>query len=1842
MTFDFILLNLAIHLTARNGSIPVSTKLLRMEPTYKFHFLNVKRFFEQNSVHNSQPISSSRRTALKQMSVFMVGLSPGINAVGKALAIPFSYQLTGDGIQFTHRGKICWEILPAMFGGSPEVLVEEGANELKLQLKNAHYPGTGISADFRATIRLEDQGWQMGIVFPEFGPEQKVKFSDWLNGKTSISGKTRKTNHIRLDAADSLDIPSGSPLNINHQWQITIQPNEKICLHAFGKPENFSELVVSLNNPIARLTVGREKASCFELRGPEGNLMAFESLVYQDNLIFSHPKYPFTFTSLIFSEAEGKQTGALWACNESANESNARFLTRENGAGSLALFRSRLYKEYSGKSPFIYTADLGDTLQWIGSSGTSFALKGSPDQRFTLTGTYNRADYMECKALVACSRIQVLGGTSVPVEYKNAPEVTVVQQDPVKVKPRVMKQGEVLTPGKILEEAPDDDSRASWIYVNQEAVKVKFKVDKPILFNVIRPEDFINLQFEFVNFILEDNLLKVDDKKDPAFLIVHFPSQHTREEIMRDVASSGIISIKKNSGNDATPPNLHTPVKFLRAKSSRLVYRIPSDHGPIPVTLDYLLNWKDFDLQVNYRARWFNQVSNISLIKNQLQGASMVYIKKPMATGRQLSAPNVSYQAQTVKAVDAEKSSVVSLQKPQSAQEVRVTMATTPKGPGIMALTDEQFTGLLALPSVEQINPEKLQGAMKKLLAMKEPSKYETMIEAPTYLQISPNQFGAFQHFSDLRDAAGTYDPAEAGQVDTDDEAATPSQAKPVSSNKTGPGNKTVYSKVQTSNINFFRNVVIGSTSSPNYKGIVSSRLMKMPVALALPKGNLFELWHTRLGVKLASGEIDEDVLNQLKTIRVLWSEFTDEDYAKAKNIPEIDSYFYSLPNPQQTHQLVHLTSNYLDLYIEDKGKKTNRKYNPHPVKAGKLMLSALGSWIDFKLNIAEDVAGLSLKAWLQRATMGRDHYIKIVERGNLFPFGHKALLIVIAERRIRTINNVNTAVLIQREFIIVKQPELFYGKQQGSSDFIPFPFQRVEIKDLEAEVFSQNVQAGSKTLGKELNQPDGSGRPRYFRMDVDDASGRTVRMEVPLVWVSAVVMEDSPELIDHYEKTTWDYFTSNAPAKPVAYARSLVPGDTTFETAGIVFKARQFPVNDNGSNFYPEILESSVYIRQLEELTGKRNAVRIRLRDDNNTSMVFAEFIDDEKPRLAFDNTEKGGGFLAPNMNLTGLSKLTGLVGNKLDDLEKVLLNVQDVFNMADNLMPKLFGVIKFIDLLADTVDLTPAINSIKTAIENIRSQIEDLQQEILSVLARIDNEVKKLNKLIEVLGPLLNETDIVGALQDTVKLAQAFATYGISIEGDAVLALNGVVLLGKEIQEKKIELNSVVGFMNDAQGFKNKLKDAGITITSQIDQAVELTLKVVKALDQKGFADLEIIGIIGGLGLASTLFDVQGLIKTLATQASAKLLESLPEIPNVKFQIKGNEIVVEYHWKPKTKNSYTAANIFTIQNLNKSKSQVDVSIDSVMTKTLDLNNPPKFDVNASINEFGIIIVDTIQLNFKQIAFKAGMSAKADVDVKFQPIPIRMVGALSFVNGLQSVMKSDQFSAGPFIDVTDTGIVAGYNFPIPNVAVGIFAMTNMMLGTKLTLPLNRDPLKLGFNFCTRENPFNLMVSCFGGGGFFAIETTMHGLTQLEAALEFGAGISIDVGVASGSVSVMGGIYYSMTFGEDDHISYKLAAYLRLTGRLSIIGLIKVTLEFYLELAYESGALKKEVDGVKLYAGSQLIGTATLTVKVEVLFFSKKVSVTVRRTLAGNDGDPTFAQTYYLEDWQNYCSAFAS
>ena len=171
------------------------------------------------------------------------------------------------------------------------------------------------------------------------------------------------------------------------------------------------------------------------------------------------------------------------------------------------------------------------------------------------------------------------------------------------------------------------------------------------------------------------------------------------------------------------------------------------------------------------------------------------------------------------------------------------------------------------------------------------------------------------------------------------------------------------------------------------------------------------------------------------------------------------------------------------------------------------------------------------------------------------------------------------------------------------------------------------------------------------------------------------------------------------------------------------------------------------------------------------------------------------------------------------------------------------------------------------------------------------------------------------------------------------------------------------------------------------------------------------------------------------------------------------------------------------------------------------------------------------------------------------------------------------------------------------------------------------------FNFSERQQPFSLTVSLLGGGGFFAIGIGAEGVQEIEAALEFGAAISINLGVASGSVEIKAGVYFHwLDAGASDKARSSSPATCGMHGELTVLGLISASLTFNLQLAY-----------LKEGTNSMVFGEATLTVEVEVLFFSVDVSVSCRREFGGRRRRPRFLELVPDQSiWDEYCGAFAA
>jgi hypothetical protein len=286
-----------------------------------------------------------------------------------------------------------------------------------------------------------------------------------------------------------------------------------------------------------------------------------------------------------------------------------------------------------------------------------------------------------------------------------------------------------------------------------------------------------------------------------------------------------------------------------------------------------------------------------------------------------------------------------------------------------------------------------------------------------------------------------------------------------------------------------------------------------------------------------------------------------------------------------------------------------------------------------------------------------------------------------------------------------------------------------------------------------------------------------------------------------------------------------------------------------------------------------------------------------------------------------------------------------------------------------------------------------------------------------------------------------------------------------------------------------------------------------------------------------------------------------------------------------------------------------------------------PRLNVTCLLEDFDLNLVAPttfITLQIDRLALTLRHGEKPNVDLVFKDDGIVFTGPLAFVETLKDLIPISGFSDPPGLDVTPEGIAASYTLQLPNVAVGVFSLQNLSLGAGFTIPfVGSQPLNARFAFCEREHPALLTVTLFGGGAFFAITIDPGGVEVLEAALEFGACVAIDLGVASGSVSAMGGVYFKMESNEAT-----LTGYFRIRGEVEVLGIVSVSIEMYMELSYE-------------FSSGKCVGRATISVEVEIAMVSETVEISCERRFAGSSADPTFEELVPPDAWADYCGAFA-
>jgi hypothetical protein len=938
------------------------------------------------------------------------------------------------------------------------------------------------------------------------------------------------------------------------------------------------------------------------------------------------------------------------------------------------------------------------------------------------------------------------------------------------------------------------------------------------------------------------------------------------------------------------------------------------------------------------------------------------------------------------------------------------------------------------------------------------------------------------------------------------------------------------------------------------------------------------ELWHTRLGVRTEEAESEQISINEQqhpeRIVRAIWARDKQEPtYTSGADDED--------PNPGNLGPFrMSLTPGNRVSIVRQSADP--RIAPPTPIRVERLALSSLGAflelhglWPNFGSYQAKQKRAVS--RWDHEAMLGRDQYVRVDNPGYLFPFGHKCVLITITERKIRSATT-PVAYLHQRQYIGITEPTRRYADRR-------MPFAEITLRPLVTPDIdpSDQEKAGIVIRANALFWPFVKGHPFEFTLNALDRNGRRVRLQAPLLFVSGELGTPADKAAIRQAYALRDRIA--AQSQRIAFAAGIVPGDTELETGELRFTGTAGAPGSNTST--PELVNANAIVPAMRHLSASAPPQEIVYHPDylahgfagaNAKAQRFVKL--PAKPTVSFrTGTDRAGGFLQPDIPVHALSRELGAV----DDGNALTSGTFDPAKFLENIPAKLFGLFPLSDLL-QKVGLDAAPRFITEQLDRVTAllaDLDELERTVSAALERLNDE------------------------------AQHGATAALKQQSQA--AHDALAAVADDIDDRVKELRATLETLLDLGN------DSSIdTVTAEVSD----TLDALRAL----LADVRTASRTLPLPPAVRA-PIERLLDAVepalaAGEAISATIEAIRQFVEG-LDPSGAGVRARFDWRPALRSWPNESDPL----LRLRPDGLLLSVDARASGTTGVG----VDVLAELRDFSLRLFPgepLMALHFDRLAFRAASGRKPEVDAVFRGI--EFLGILSFIETLKKLIPFDGFSDPPYVDVTPAGVTAGFDLPLPNVAVGVFSLENISFGADARVPfIGDEALTVGFNFCTRDKPFRMTVMMIGGGGFVGIRLSPKGLVVLEMALEAGASLSINLGVASGSVSVMVGVYLKL---EGDAGS--LTGYFRIRGEVDVMGLISASITLELALRYE-------------FASGKMVGRASVEIEVDVLLASFTVTVTCERRLAGSNNDPTFGELLgVLSDgnapaWSQYCAAFA-
>jgi hypothetical protein len=1227
----------------------------------------------------------TRRRWFGVASTAAVMAVPAFKAVGKTLAGPMDVSSNKRTASFRLRSGEEWVVDTKSFAGSPTLSVDKRGEEITLELRNAKYPGTPYPADFVATIKPATFGHRMELNLLLGGFSGSVGFESWLQGMERLrSNVCLKERRCRLNNTHRIELAGSGEATLSPDWTLNIVGEEIAQCTLAGARLMCDEVALRIpsNNEERLLKDAAAKRTFMTLSRGEQHWSFTPPGHQQSGWRFDAKEDTFDVISVEATERrDGRKRFALSAEAKSGQGMLTAYPRMSFGGfrnvfGALPLQKAQYAVAFDGRGDqHALLARFSSDPLWFLVGGVGYQISDAPEiLPFEFVTEGRRLNRVQCAPAILQTFVPLPDAIVEPAPVQRGTRLVFASRQDKQTKSTVQNP-QIQNPQA----------------QSQQKLQDGAKLNLPIpTIAAIRPEDLVKIDFDFKNLTLQKSgaqTVLARDKGGPGYIIATLPPQNIAEKAYYETsAGTGQTQKEKDSGRPPYPGGSETPenppIASRIAGPSRLVFIVPGSAKPIPFTLESLLKaCSELQLSVSTNASQLTADQKKVLAWLQSQG------KKAQATviGAMSTAQNLHGKIQSatqVKGVrDAVQQSMVGLKSTVSAVDAM------PPGIAPSKALQKRFTTLQsAVVHASNSTPQDVQKYTQALTNFWDTAQQSNLFAVSDALSsIAPGLF-----------------------------AQSPTSPKPPQ-------------ELETAIEAPYRLII-----SPNsYAGWAHQS--KLPATTGR-----IELWHTRLGV-LAQGVVLETI-EALRTIRAIWT----PDYnpppphaeglkpsSQVTNPPPLSdgNPFRMTVDQKDRYELVQLTSNFATPLL--RSLRSGIPPEPLPVNVDNLMLSSLGAWVNFR-GAWDPLAPLSVESWRHRGTMGRDHYVKVVYAGFLFPFGHRASLVKITERKFqKTPSGQTAAFLRQRMFIIVREPVKTYpGEGQdsvvgGYHNAWRNPFRSIQVTTLVTPNLDSPSQTGISNSSN-VNQGQSAFWPFVdnaafrFHMRGEDWDGNHVEFAAPVIFLDQSAALDGGVLGNAC--TSFDTKKDNGGSlnsvplfgQRVALADSQNPGDTTFETNAVTFGYERNTtqaaalLSQKHPPFYPILVSAEVRIKAVEELLGPAGPKVIKYDEtyaksgfdpNANKGEVFARMFDDSQ-HVSVDFNEdptKSGGLVTPSMVIKGLSRSMGAVGGNVDEIRDGKFNPASFFaEFIDKV--KIFGALPLTSILPDaqSLDRMPQIQSV------------------------------------------------------------------------------------------------------------------------------------------------------------------------------------------------------------------------------------------------------------------------------------------------------------------------------------------------------------------------------------------------------------------------------------------------------------------------------------------------------------------------------------------------------------------